>query len=132
MPELITGKIKELAAHVEVNPIRIPGYWIHKQIEGAGPIAMGASPSPNEKVLLFLHGGAYVLCSGHTNYVTTNIAKGILKSSSTVTLALSLEYRLSALPHRAVAPEDQNPFPAALLDALQGYWYLVKVVGYKE
>lgn len=93
---------------------------------------MGAPPSPDEKVLLFLHGGAYVLLSGHPSDVVTNVAKGILEAVPSVTRALSLEYRLSTLPNKEIAPGESNPFPAALMDALQGYWYLVRVVGFKE
>lgn len=133
---LITSKLEQWCQLAKVSPQRIPGYWIHKQRknENGEPIVleMGSHPSPDEKVLLFLHGGAYVLGSAHTDYINSNVAKEILGSSSTTTRTLLVEYRLSALPHMEVAEEDRNPFPAALVDAIQAYFYLVRVVGFKE
>lgn len=55
-----------------------------------------------------------------------NIPRGLLNNVDNIQRALSLEYRLSTAP--PLTPE--NPFPAALIDALAGYTYLVKTLGF--
>jgi epsilon-lactone hydrolase len=67
------------------------------------------------RVLLYLHGGGYVIGSAHTHRALAGkIAKGI------EACCLLIDYRK--------APE--NPFPAALDDALEAYRYLLSK-GYK-
>ena len=64
--------------------------------------------------------------SAHPQALTSNIPRSLLELTDAVPRALAVEYRLSSthpLP-------DRYPFPAALLDALAGYNYLVNVVGY--
>jgi monoterpene epsilon-lactone hydrolase len=64
----------------------------------------------NERVLLYLHGGGYVIGSPHTHRALAGkIAKGIFSN------CLLIDYRK--------APE--HPFPAALEDALEAYRYLL-------
>jgi acetyl esterase/lipase len=58
--------------------------------------------------------------------VTAEISRGLLKSSA-VSRTLSIEYRLS----RSAPWPASSPFPAALLDALSGYQYLVNILGFK-
>jgi len=89
-------------------------------------LATGAAPQPGEKVILVLHGGAYIRLSAHPSDPTAEIARGLLKSVDSVRRVLSVEYRLSSHKPFQVA----NPFPAALLDALAGYIYLVHEVGF--
>jgi epsilon-lactone hydrolase len=67
-------------------------------------------PAPG-RVLLYLHGGAYVICSPATH---RGLAGGIAKAGDIPTLVI--DYRL--------APE--NPFPAALDDALTTYHWLLE------
>ena len=77
-------------------------------------------------MFLYFHGGGYVLQSAHPQALTSNIPRSLLELTDAVPRALAVEYRLSSthpLP-------DRYPFPAALLDALAGYNYLVNVVGY--
>jgi len=54
------------------------------------------------------------------------ILRGILEFADSVHRTFSVEYRLSSARPFAVA----NPFPAALIDAIAGYSYLVNDVGF--
>lgn len=64
----------------------------------------------NERVLLYLHGGGYVIGSPHTHRALAGkIAKGISSN------CLLIDYRK--------APE--NPYPAALDDSFEAYKYLL-------
>ncbi|KAI5891578.1 alpha/beta-hydrolase [Schizophyllum commune H4-8] len=123
VPDLIVDELEIWATAQGVGPVRIPGYWMH------GPdsqTSIGASPQPGEKVLLYLHGGYYKTFSAHPGDITAVIPRILLEHSTPILQrALSVEYRLSSL---APSPERQ-PFPAALLDALAGYAYLVNTVG---
>ncbi|KAL0956520.1 hypothetical protein HGRIS_002661 [Hohenbuehelia grisea] len=124
-PQLVTSPLKEWAHAASVAPLRIPGYWLHKKTSS---IPVGAPPMPKEKVVYALHGGAYIALSAHPNSPVSAIPKGLLKHVGTVHRVFSIEYRLSGgLPHKS---QDENPFPAALLDAIAGYNYLVNVVGF--
>ncbi|KAJ3570274.1 hypothetical protein NP233_g4520 [Leucocoprinus birnbaumii] len=120
---LIVGKLEQWAEHAGVSPVRIPGYWMNKK---GISVASSASPTPGEKVILALHGGAYIRLSAHPNDPTANIARGLVKSVDSVQRVLSVEYRLSSHRPFLVA----HPFPTALLDALAGYLYLVNEVGF--
>jgi alpha/beta hydrolase fold len=61
-------------------------------------------------VILYLHGGAYILCSINSHRpLTSHLAE---KSHARL---LAVEYRLA----------PQNPFPCALVDALCAYRYLI-------
>ena len=122
-PHLITGELESWSATSKVKPTRIPGYWCSKKGVSTEP---KMPVMPGEKVFLYFHGGGYVLLSAHPRAFTSNILRPLLELNDTVPRAFSVEYRLSSgnpLP-------DQYPFPAALLDALAGYNYLVNVVGY--
>ncbi|KDQ62915.1 hypothetical protein JAAARDRAFT_202454 [Jaapia argillacea MUCL 33604] len=88
------------------------------------PIA--SPPLPHEKVVYTLHGGGYTALSAHPEDVAVDMAKGLLEHCKDVYRTFSIEYRLSV-----GAPfTPSNPFPAALLDALAGYNYLVNIVGF--
>lgn len=120
---LIVGKLDQWAEYAGVSPVRIPGYWMNKK---GMDLAAGATPQPGEKVVLALHGGGYIRLSAHPSDPTAEIARGLLKSINSVRRVLSVEYRLSSHKPFQVA----HPFPAALLDALAGYLYLVHEVGF--
>lgn len=133
LPEsFVTGKLQAWARTANVSPKPCPVYWIHENNMDAESEHL--PPSPDEKVILYFHGGAYILFSGHplASNFTTNVGKSIMGAVPSVKRVLSLEYRLSAFPYLEVASEDRNPFPAALMDALQAYWYLVHDLGFKE
>ncbi|ESK97158.1 hypothetical protein Moror_6379 [Moniliophthora roreri MCA 2997] len=119
----ITGDLKLWAKVANVAPIRIPAYWLHKQ---GSTIDVAAPPMPGEKVVLALHGGAYIRLSAHPSDPTAAIARGLLKHVDSVHRVFSVEYRLSS----AKPYPEENPFPAALLDALAAFRYLIDVVGF--
>jgi acetyl esterase/lipase len=114
--------IESYAAKADVKPVSIPGYWLDK--EGMD-IPIGTPLQLGEKVILSLHGGAYVLHSASPHDLLANIARGLLKHCNSVRRIFMLEYRLS----RGLPNPPANPFPAALLDALAGYVYLTQDVG---
>lgn len=86
----------------------------------------GAPPAPDEKVIYFIHGGAYALYSAHPGEATSNAPRGLLEHTPTIRRAFLIEYR------RTKGPPDNpiHPFPTALLDAIAGYNYLVREVGF--
>jgi acetyl esterase/lipase len=123
-PDLLNNKLRTWAAEANVVPMCIPGYWFDE--EGANT-PIGASPRRSEKVIYSLHGGAYIFCSANPDAIHAVIVRGLLKHCKGVQRIFAVEYRLSR-----AAPEDTpgNAFPAALLDALAGYAYLVQSVGF--
>ncbi|KAJ3554231.1 hypothetical protein NM688_g3214 [Phlebia brevispora] len=119
VPELITGDIKKYAITNGVVPSRVAGYWYGDS----------APPSPDEKIIYEVHGGAFVFGDASpVSYLgNAGLCKEMLRHNQEFSKAFQIEYRLSQgppLPH-------ENPFPAALIDAVAGYHYLVKVMGYK-
>ncbi|KAG5353784.1 hypothetical protein C0989_002567 [Termitomyces sp. Mn162] len=123
VPDLITGKLSVWKDDNSVMPVRIPGYWTHKK---GYDIKVGAAPTSGEKVLYHLHGGGYIRLSAHPSDPTAAIARGILQHTESFHRVFALEYRLSSAAPFVI----DAPFPAALLDALAGYNYLVNVVGF--
>ena len=57
---------------------------------------------------------------------TASIPKGILQYSTSISRALSVDYRLSSVP----PSESKNPFPAAVINATAAYKYLVCELGF--
>jgi acetyl esterase/lipase len=96
---------------------------MHKE---GSTIKLEAPPVPGEKVVYNMHGGAYIRLSAHPNDPTAAIPRGLLQHVESVHRTFSIEYRLSSTTPNPVA----NPFPAALLDALAGYNYLVNDIGF--
>jgi len=128
---LVQGEVKEMAQVADVKPCRIPGYWYH--LEGSSSIGGTRSNNPKERVLYMLHGGAYIAQSAHPDDGTQNITRDVLNHfprEAHFRRAFALEYRLSKGP--PFVQTSENPFPAALLDALAGYRYLVEDVGILE
>ncbi|VDC06346.1 unnamed protein product [Peniophora sp. CBMAI 1063] len=120
---LLNEKIRGWMKAADVETARIPGYWMNKKGLESTPI--GAPLAESERVLYTLHGGAYVALSASPKDVIANIGRGILKHTPSITRCFALEYRLS----RAAPDPPAHAFPAALLDALAGYLYLINVVG---
>lgn len=123
VPNLITGVLKEWTEQAKIEPVRLPGYWIHKEGE---TIPMGQAPNNTEKVVYFLHGGAYIHLSAHPDDLSSNIPRGLLKYCESIKRSFAIDYRLCSVPPNPT----QNTFPTALIDALAGYAYLVNTVGY--
>lgn len=120
---LVTGELKIWADEAHVSFVRIPGYWTHKK---GVSLPLAAAPQKGEKVVYHLHGGAFILQSANPLDPTAVIGKGLLKYSEAVLRVLSVEYRRSS--HKPF--ELASPFPAALLDAIAGYDYLISTVGF--
>ena len=59
--------------------------------------------------------------TAHPNGISTPVITGLLEKTKSVNRLFSLEYRLSSTSPFPVA----NPFPAALVDAITGYNYLI-------
>ncbi|KAL4063571.1 Alpha/Beta hydrolase protein [Scleroderma yunnanense] len=124
-PHLITPEFKILASVARVASIRIPGYWYAR--DGTTPKPTAPVSKTDQKVFLFLHGGAFTLMSAHPGgpHVKT-LYHSFVHLAADVPRLFAVEYRLSSthpLP-------EQHPFPAALFDTLAGYIYLVDVMGY--
>ncbi|KZT03149.1 alpha/beta-hydrolase [Laetiporus sulphureus 93-53] len=122
-PGLIVGEVSEMAELNGVKPKKTHGYWLKSQkVTGKGDY----KADEGEKVVMYFHGGGYVMSSSHPNGGPTGpICSGILGNCTTVTRIFSCGYRLSSsYPYPAA-----NPFPAALLDALAGYQYLLRTIG---
>ncbi|KZT01805.1 alpha/beta-hydrolase [Laetiporus sulphureus 93-53] len=116
---LIVGEIKQAAAVNAVVPVRLAGYWYGQR----GTDGMvGQSAGPDEKVIYELHGGGWVwdsacMCEEMLRYT----------KDQGCTRAFQIEYRLS---QGSLFP-PKGAFPAALIDAIAGYNYLVNDLGFK-
>ncbi|EJF58703.1 alpha/beta-hydrolase [Dichomitus squalens LYAD-421 SS1] len=120
--ELYCGEIRRLGQITGVRPAKIGGYWyLKKDSEWDSPKA-----KPGEKTVLFMHGGAFYRGTAHPSDITANFPRGLLQRSQTLQRIFAIEYRLSASAPKPPA----NPFPAALLDTLAGYRYLVQDAGF--
>jgi acetyl esterase/lipase len=103
-----------------VEPVRLPGYWIHQP----GTVAPEAPLLPGEKIVYALHGGAYTRFSAHPDEITSEAARAMIEYVECVHRTFAIEYRLSSTTPFAIA----HPFPTALIDALTGYHYLVSTL----
>jgi acetyl esterase/lipase len=122
-PELIHGELQQWADIARVEPVRLPGYWMHKR---GTSLFTGQKPSPGDKVVYHLHGGAFIGFSAHPWSPTSDMPGLMLKECEKVKRSFALEYRLSV----GAPLEPEHPFPTALVDALAGYNYLVNTVGF--
>jgi monoterpene epsilon-lactone hydrolase len=107
MLEKVAMKLAKLPKDCKVEPLQVEGMYA-EWIFGEGSVS--------DKVILYLHGGAYGFCSANTH---RPLAAGIAHASGVK--ALLVEYRL--------APE--HPFPAAIEDAVTSYRWLLNQ-GYKS
>lgn len=120
---LIQGEIQGYAERAGAKPCRIPSYGFGEWGQGAPPLARDG-----EKIVMHCHGGAYVTRTAHPEDLTAGVSRGLIEfSKQTISRTLSIEYRLS---YSAPWPAS-SPFPTALIDALSGYNYLIKGLGFK-
>lgn len=120
----LTPQLLSWARAGSVQPVRIPAYW--QADTGPGEATPAAS---SERVILYFHGGGYMSESAHPTEFMAHIPRTVLPHTP-ATRALAVEYRLTDLDPLA-PPEERNPFPAALLDAVAGYAYLVDTLGFE-
>ncbi|TFY69110.1 hypothetical protein EVJ58_g616 [Rhodofomes roseus] len=123
-PTLIGGEIKAAAKINDVEPARIGGVWYGQR----GPDGrVGQRAGPDERVIFELHGGGWVIGNATRSWDSAYMCDEMIKYADGYTRALQIEYRLAQ-----TAPfPAKNGFPAALIDAIAGYNYLVNVVGFK-
>lgn len=126
------GKVAEWAKLANVEAVQIPGYWYRSRTSHFS-LTSDSNPvdsppiSPDEKVILYFHPGGYAIDTAHPNGFGINTIFSFLKISKNIARVLALEYRLSTTdPY-----PDSNPFPAALIDAVAGYNYLINDLGFK-
>ncbi|KLO15117.1 alpha/beta-hydrolase [Schizopora paradoxa] len=129
IPQLIKGKLATWAENANVQPILVPGYWMHRT---GVDLAMGEKPAQGEKVLYYMHGGGYVSFSAHPSSLPAGLPKALLSEGggARIMRSFSIEYRLCKPDYAPKSAPNHGPFPAALLDALAGYNYLVNKVGF--
>jgi acetyl esterase/lipase len=131
-PELVKGQVAEWAKLGNVEAVDIPGYWYcspSSQFNLTSDSNPVDSPpiSPDEKVVLYLHAGGYAIDTAHPSGIDVATIPTFLKISKNIGRVLAVEYRLSTTdPYPA-----SNPFPAALIDAIAGYNYLLNDLGFK-
>lgn len=121
-PEFVVGEIKEAATINGVQPARIVGYMQYRKGEERRADEKAMS---GEKVMYYLHGGGYF--TGNATGPTAWFCSKWLEESSAFSRTFQVNYRLATsdpLPRK-------NNFPAALLDAIAGYNYLVNVLGFE-
>ncbi|KAF9648439.1 alpha/beta-hydrolase [Thelephora ganbajun] len=125
--DLIVGEINTFARDRNIASISIPGYWIHKDEK----LPFESPPFPGEKIFYLCHGGGYVTETAHPKGAASTILKDFLRNSSSLSLR-----RTFAIEYRLCSPGEPGkgsvfPFPTALIDALVGYLYLIKL-GFSE
>ncbi|KAK1224600.1 hypothetical protein PQX77_012495 [Marasmius sp. AFHP31] len=120
VPHLMDRTLQSWASIASVEPIPIPGYFY-----GTKPDLHKSLDLSQRKVIYSLHGGSYIQCSAHPSGVNSTIVRAFLdKTHGSVPFVFAIEYRLSTT--HPLKPS--NPFPAALLDALAGYNYLINTL----
>ncbi|CUA70318.1 hypothetical protein RSOLAG22IIIB_00673 [Rhizoctonia solani] len=122
--ELVTGEIKRFASACGAESQRIPAYGFGKW--GTTPDVPLAKDG--EKIILNLHGGGFIAGTAHPEDFTANIPRGFVRHGDfVVARVLSVDYRISASHPYPIAA----PFPTAITDALAGYIYLTRGLGFK-
>ncbi|KAF8590913.1 alpha/beta-hydrolase [Ramaria rubella] len=121
--EYILGELREYAKIAGLSAAKIPGYW---QFRPGTTIKGTLHAQEGERVVYHFHGGGMYLSSAHPSDQTAHIPRGIMKHSNTVSRTFAVDYRLCSSAPSPVA----NGFPAALLDCLSGYQYLINL-GFK-
>jgi acetyl esterase/lipase len=120
--KFIPDEIKSFAKQAGVAPIRLPGYWYHQK---GKPLLGEAKAAPGEEVIFYVHGGGFIHQSAHPEDLISNSPTDTLRALPRIRRLLSMEYRISV--GEPVAPASHS-FPAALLDVLSGYSYLVNTL----
>jgi len=123
--KFIPDNVKAFAKQASVKPTRIPGYWYYQKNY---PRLADVRAAPGEEVICYIHGGGFIHQSAHPADLISTGAIGTLRALPHVRRLLNIEYRLTTGEPVALAA---NPFPAALLDVLSGYSYLVNVLKFE-
>ncbi|KAI0348524.1 alpha/beta-hydrolase [Trametopsis cervina] len=124
-PQLIVGEIKELAERNKVTVEQVAGYWYPKKDPATGRV--GQRAGPDEKVMYALHAGGFVVGDASPGGSSAVMFRELLVELPQFSRLFALEYRLSRGPPLPI----ENPVPAAIIDAVIGYDYLVNELGFK-
>ncbi|OCH88431.1 alpha/beta-hydrolase [Obba rivulosa] len=123
-PDLVNGEIRDMAQINEVKAEKTCGFWYGPRGSDGEP---GQRASEGEKVVYHMHGGGYIMGTAHpSNKSVVTCFNGFLEHFGPNVRIFAIEYRKSSASPFAPA----NPFPAALLDVIAGYRYLVEDVGF--
>ncbi|CCM07257.1 uncharacterized protein FIBRA_09603 [Fibroporia radiculosa] len=124
-PDLVVGEIQEAAKINNIESVRLAGVWYG----GRGKDANAASQpaGPDEKVFYELHGGGWVIGNAGKKWDSAYFCERMVETVEGYNSAFQIEYRKSRGPPFL----RQGAFPAAIIDAVAGYNYLVKVLGFK-
>ncbi|KAJ3841615.1 Alpha/Beta hydrolase protein [Lentinula raphanica] len=115
VPKLIVGDLAIWSQAASVSSEHVQGYWYNKNnIATSSKLVLS-----DERILYSLHGGAYTSGTAHPSGTNAKLVRTIMHLDSSINRAFAIEYRLSS--------NASNPFPAALVDALAGYNYLVNL-----
>ncbi|KAF8888379.1 alpha/beta-hydrolase [Gymnopilus junonius] len=123
--DLVTGEVLDTAKINNVKAVTTGGFWYCPKGQD---IKVGQKAEKDEKVIYHFHGGGFTGGTGNpSNANTKAVADGFLQHIPSNPRLFALEYRVSSAPPFGYS----NPFPAALLDALAGYRYLVQDLGFE-
>ncbi|KAJ7176627.1 alpha/beta-hydrolase [Mycena filopes] len=124
-PDLVAGEILHFAKLNGVVPATIGGFWYG--VSG-DEFSVDQRALPDEMVIYHLHGGGFVVDGqrGSIFSPSATTVDGYLHHLPQIPRVFALEYRLASGPPFPV----RNPFPAALIDAITGYHYLIHQVGF--
>ncbi|QRV80534.1 carbohydrate esterase family 10 protein [Ceratobasidium sp. AG-Ba] len=124
-PKFVVGHLKRSADLAGAQIIRTPSYGFGKWDSETKGRTLAKD---NEKIVMHLHAGAFVVGTAHPEYISANISRQLLKyGSGIINRTLSVEYRLSSSSPFPVS----SPFPCALIDALSGYVHLIHELGFE-
>ncbi|OCH88430.1 alpha/beta-hydrolase [Obba rivulosa] len=124
-PALVVGEIQDMAQINDVQAQKACGFWYGPR----GPnSAVGQRASKDEKIIYHMHGGGYVMGTAHpSNKSVSVLFKGFHEHFGSDIRIFALEYRKSCAPPFGSA----NPFPAAFIDVVAGYRYLIEDLGFE-
>ncbi|OCB91718.1 hypothetical protein A7U60_g1014 [Sanghuangporus baumii] len=122
--DLISKEIGEMMKAQGVEAQKTFAYWYQR--EGVKS-SKDRKSEPNEKIILHFHGGGYVQGSAHPKGGAIGpVSSGLLQHCHGVSRVFAGGYRVSS---SAPFP-SKNPWPAALLDGLACYYYLIHDMGF--
>lgn len=123
-PDLIQGDIKKYAQANKVSAVHVPAYLFGERDSNG---RVGQPAKPDEKVILAFHSGGWVMGDASPIGVSAPMMKDMLAQWPQFRRLLNVEYRLaSGAPWRT-----ENPFPAALIDAIAAYNYLINELHFR-
>ncbi|WFD18433.1 hypothetical protein MCAP1_000636 [Malassezia caprae] len=125
--EILRGELRRAMNLQGTQVLPTSGYFVAKSGECA---PKDVHAKPGERLLVHLHGGAYWLGSAQEHYPSAKFCRSLLDllqdDERMPSRAFLVEYRLAK--HTRY---QQGSYPAALLDTLIAYLYLVQCCGFR-